>query len=323
MTKPKDHIKIEPQQAPLIFDQMASSLEEAEAKALEKRFSGGQDFAESYLYVYPEKRDGKPTGMYFIGPGADFVRQIVSQVLNRSGRTQLVLIDQPPIVEDVSVSDRQGGRVPAVRVIVGSIDKRTGERGWGIKEEERNNKHCAAIALVKASRMAFENNPVYDRKLIARQIAAFLKRNGMDRSRFIITGGSRGGEWGALFGKAAAAGLPPGDVRAAVAESVGAGLSKVQTPEQVAQAARVVDNVVDTYPDRKACLDIVKNAGIDAATLEKAWAAFGVAGGLNATAEDWKRMRSVLELMTSGRTLSVAIMETMRRFPKETATAKS
>lgn len=286
----------------------ATSFDEAEDRALRQRFEQGAEFAQAYLYIYEDKKLGK----HVVGPSVDFVRQFVSQVINRGGRAHLEISEQPPIIEDVII----GGQ-SYVRAITCSIDRKTGERKWAVKEEARNNRHAATIALEKAERKALESHAAFDRKRVAKHIEQLLRKHRLDPKSFVIAGGARSSDWAVLFGRAKEHGIQPDQVRQAIREETGKGLSEVQTPQEAAAAAAVVDRLVDATPDatRAKCDEYTKQMGLKPETVGKIWEKLGAASA-EKSPEDWRRLALVLELLSTGTALSKAVTAAIEKFPR-------
>lgn len=287
----------------------ASSMQEAEDRALAQQFAGGTEFAEAYLYAYKDPKIGK----HIIGPNVDFVRQIVAHVVNRSGKADLDISEHPPVIEDIVIDGK-----PGIRVITCAIDRKTGKRKWGVVEELRTNRHAAYIALQKAERRALEGHPAYDRRKVAAEIRKMLLAQGLNPDNFVIAGGARGSEWARLFGQARQNGIPPETLREHVRSETGKGLSEVATPTEAAEAIHAAEDAIEQgdRTDRAVAEEISSHLHVSAQTLVTIWGKLGVSsGGLGASAEDWRRMRIVMELISTGTGLGAAIAKAFEKHP--------
>jgi hypothetical protein len=218
-------------------------LEMVEQRLLQMRLSG-QEHVETYLYVImPDKDNRLPKPV--VGPTADFVQQLVRRLNKASkGKVDLQLLPEPPVVTDFTVPDAEGRPRPRVRVIVGAVDRVTGEVRYGIKEVARAGVDPVGVAYTKAIRRAFEIHPSYNRKTVARFIREKLRELGYDPQRFIIVGERGGGEWDQFFAMARGQGVRPDALRAAVREKTGKGLSQVSSAQEADRAAQAIHETV-------------------------------------------------------------------------------
>ncbi len=211
-------------------------LEQVEERILASRLAGEESVA-AYLYcILPDEQNRIPKPI--VGPTADFVVQLVRRINQASrGRVRLKLLPEPPVVTDFSVPDDRGRPVPYVRVIVGAVDEATGEVVYGIKETRRTGKDPVSVAHTRAIRRALELHPSYNRKVVGKFIREKLRELGYDPAKFIVQAGSTGGEWGKFFAMARAKGVDPQQLRQAVRDQMGKGLSEVATAQEVDVAA--------------------------------------------------------------------------------------
>lgn len=258
MSKPIDHIKnaagavgVAPPPSAIVVLEDVDELAKVEDALLERQLEG-TDAVEAYLYAFPQHdRKGQPTGLYVVGPTADFVVQM-ARMLNRAtkGKIDLRLLPEPPVVTDFSVPDERTGAVrPYVRVTVGVTDAVTGEPSFGIKELPRRGIDPVGACHTRAIRRAFELHPSYDRKRVSRFIREKLKALGLDPKKFLIAGVAGGGEWAQFFAQARAKGVSADALRAGVREKTGKGFSQVSSPTDAAKAAQAATETIQEAPD--------------------------------------------------------------------------
>lgn len=228
----------------LVLLKDVQELAQLQEDLLEDRFSG-QAATEAYLYAYPEEISGRRTGVYVIGPRADFSLQM-ARWLNESsrGRVKLRLIPQAPVVQDFAFPGTDGRPRQMVRVIVGVIDEVSGETSFGIKTVPRVGMDPEGNAHTRAIRRAYELHPIYNRKNITRFIRTMLKAQGYDPKKFKVAGESGDSTWAEFFGRARAVGMDADQLRTGVRDQLGKGFSEVSTPAEAGTAAAAADQTI-------------------------------------------------------------------------------
>lgn len=219
----------------------------------------GREAIESLLYlIAPSEENRLPKAV--VGATGDFSKQLVRRMNKASkGRMNLQLLPDPPVITDFERRDDRGVLHPWVRVVVGAIDKVTGEVKYAIKEQPRRNRHAVTIALETAEHKALESHPSYDRKLVARHIKELLRKEGLNPDGFIIAGAQGSNEWARYFARAKQVGLNGEQLRQTVRDQTGSGLSEKATAHQVAAAAAVMDETIQRA--ERTVIDVAPSAG--------------------------------------------------------------
>ncbi|MDR7537403.1 MAG: hypothetical protein QN183_13690 [Armatimonadota bacterium] len=298
----------------------ASDLDEVERIETEllNRHLAGEEAVSAYLYVLlpsATNRLSKPV----VGPTSDYVQQLVRRLNHASrGRIDLHLLPDPPVITDFTVPDERGHPRPWVRVVVGAVDRVTGEVRFGIKEMPRVGTDPVGACYTKAIRKAFEGHPSYDRKLVARFIRTKLRELGYDPDAFAVVGERGGGEWGAFFARARARGVDGRTLRESVVQATGKSLSDVRTPQEAAAAAEVMTRalaaatapepapsppdefelVAPAPDDKQRVRELVERLGLHDDEVAQLKRQVGRPGD---AARNWARLRRALEQMAADR----------------------